>query len=231
MTLSIIIIIMLQNHQTMKVLFDNYMCCLTTICDTYSNPFLHIFWRNWKTCRITFSTNRNGACMSGSASGTNRTIPTSTSGAGTNDLPPIVKRCWTSQRYWHITDRRQRCTFNGGAAMRSATSFWNVSISGTRPCFHAPRCIEMSSSQRIISGVDTLNGRLPIIFRWGCVSFHRVDNSLGKICSMSKCRTSPLKMRIIPPDASFSIYIQHREKYHHHQFIIIIIIIIIIFIF
>ena len=40
-------------------------------------------------------------------------------------------------------------------------------------------------------------------YGWG--SLHCVDNSLGKTCSMSNCRTSPLKMRIIPPDASFSI--------------------------
>jgi len=180
-------------------------------CDTYCNPFLHIFWRYWKTCRTTFSTKRNGACMRGSTSGTKRTMPTSTSGGGTNDLPPIVKWCLTSQRYWHMTDKRQRCSVNGDATIRSATSFWNVSVNGTRPCFHAPRRNDMSSSQRIISGVDTLNGKLPMMCKCRCVSLQCADNSLGKIGSMLNCRTSPLKMRIIPPDASFSLW--HTSKY------------------
>lgn len=43
----------------------------------------------------------------------------------------------TSHQAWLIRDNRQRCLSLTGATMRSATSFWNVRVNGTRPYDHA----------------------------------------------------------------------------------------------
>ena len=103
-----------------------------------------------------------------------------------------------------MTESRHRWRFSIGATIRSATSFWKVRVSLTRPYFHALVRSDMASSQSMMSAVDTLNGRLPMMCMLGEWSSQSRVASAGNRFSMLNRRMSPLKIRILSFDASFN---------------------------
>lgn len=106
-------------------------------------------------------------------------------------IPGMVNLCLTSHKYWHITERRHRWSVKILATILSATSFWKVKVSFTRPYLHGPLWEDMAASQRIKRGVETLNGKLPIIWMLGGANSHGCAKSFGIISSMLKLSTSP----------------------------------------
>lgn len=68
-----------------------------------------------------------------------------------------------SQNAWAITESRDRCSSQTSATRRSQTSFWKVSVMGTRPRRQIWRRLAMLSSHEISRAVEVLNGRLPIM--------------------------------------------------------------------
>lgn len=117
-------------------------------------------------------------------------------------LPGITNFRSTLQRYWHITDRRQRCFDRILAVILSATSFWNVRVNFVLPNFHGPDWLDIAASHIIIRGVDTLNGRLPMMWILGGAESHGTARFSGIIFSMLKLRMSPLCMLKRPCAAS-----------------------------
>lgn len=118
----------------------------------------------------------------------------------------MVNLCKGSVKYWAIMDSRDLCSLPTSATSRSATSFWNVSVSGTRPYDQALPLSDILESHLDINGVEILKGKFPMIWICGISSFQSLLRSSGNILLISKDKTSPQWQSIIPGHASSKIF-------------------------
>jgi len=113
-------------------------------------------------------------------------------------LPGITKR---STGYVHacaIIDSLHRCVSEAWDTKRSATSFWNVNVIFVLPNAQGPRRSAIACNHLIISGVDTLNGKLPMMWISGGLSFHIFFSSTGNRFSIFVFIISSYIMSIFP---------------------------------
>ena len=88
----------------------------------------------------------------------------------------------------------------------SATSFWKVRVSLVRPKAKGPVLLAMCSSHLMMSGVDTLKGRFPMMWRFGGsdwepsthahLGFSKTNYQVYGVCFLSNCSQLGYKGKI-----------------------------------